>query len=447
MILGDDNAGKADAADRAGKEAARPAVKDATKSLYPKAISLDGSWRVEGQELVQSGGEGTILLGEMTLSSFNLSFQGQIVSGNEGFVTLFHRTSDDTLRFLHVGELGGKRADLGFLSKGKEGGKEPKAVSIVKGHWYKVLVKVRDAESWCYLDGQELFHDIDERYTKGRIGLATWDSNARFRDIAVTTPEGKPLWIGPPDCMTDSGGKVIWEAAANPPRQPGGERQAAARTPGKSSDKPASPAAVSAGSSLGAKPPEGAVVVFNGRNMDGWVKTDGKTPAGWPVTDGFMTVGRGNIMTEKRFGDFQLHLEFKVPYMPTARGQARGNSGVFLGGTHELQILDSYKLKPENNDCGAIYKQVVPAVNACKPPLQWQTYDVTFHKARIEDGKVVQRARVTVIQNGLRIIDDAEISPTPGGGIDLAQGQDGPILLQDHRNPVEFRNIWIRPLN
>ncbi len=199
-------------------------------------------------------------------------------------------------------------------------------------------------------------------------------------------------------------------------------------------------------STLGAKPPEGAVVVFNGQNMDGWVKKDGKTPAGWPVTDGFMTVGHGDIMTEKRFGDFQLHIEFNVPYMPKARGQGRGNSGVYLGGIHELQVLDSYKLKPESNDCGAIYKQVVPAVNACKPPLQWQTYDVTFHKARIEDGKVVQKARVSVIQNGLRIISDAEISPT-AGGIDLTEGQDGPLLLQDHGNRVEYRNIWIKPLS
>jgi Domain of Unknown Function (DUF1080) len=199
-------------------------------------------------------------------------------------------------------------------------------------------------------------------------------------------------------------------------------------------------------SSLGAKPPEGALVVFNGRNAEGWVNTDGKTPAAWAVTDGLMTVGRGNIMTEKRFGDFQLHLEFNVPYMPGARGQARGNSGVFLGGIYELQVLDSYKLKLESNDCGAIYKQVVPAVNACKPPLQWQTYDVTFHKARIEQGKGVRKARVTVVQNGLKIIDEAEISIT-AGGIDLAEGQDGPIMLQDHGNKVEYRNIWIKPLN
>jgi len=207
----------------------------------------------------------------------------------------------------------------------------------------------------------------------------------------------------------------------------------------RSEDKPGD-------SSLGAKPPEGAVVLFNGHSMEGWVKTDGKTPARWEVTDGFMTVGHGNVMTDKRFGNFQLHIEFNVPYMPTAHGQGRGNSGVFLTGTHELQVLDSYKLKLDSNDCGAIYKQVIPAVNACKPPLQWQTYDVTFHKARVDQGKVVRKAHVTVIQNALKIIDDAEISTTPGG-IDLAEGEDGPILLQDHGNRVEYRNIWVKPLN
>jgi hypothetical protein len=196
---------------------------------------------------------------------------------------------------------------------------------------------------------------------------------------------------------------------------------------------------------LGAKPPEGAVTLFSGESLSGWVKRDGKTPAAWPVAEGIMTVRGGDIMTSARFGDFQLHLEFNVPYMPRARGQGRGNSGVYLAGIHELQVLDSYGLKPKDNDCGAIYKQIVPAVNACKPPLQWQTYDVTFHKAVVEDGKVAKKARLTVVQNGLTIIDNAEISPTPGG-INLAAGQDGPILLQDHGNAVEYRNIWIKPL-
>jgi hypothetical protein len=198
--------------------------------------------------------------------------------------------------------------------------------------------------------------------------------------------------------------------------------------------------------SLGAKPPDGAIVLFDGKDLKGWVKTAGKNPADWPVERGIVTVARGNIMTNQRFNNFQLHLEFNVPYLPEKRGQARGNSGVYLTGNHELQILDSYKLELHNDDCGAIYKQITPSVNACKPPLQWQTYDVTFHKAMVEAGKVAKKARLTVVHNGIKTIDDAEISPTPGG-IDVAEGQDGPLMLQDHGNPVEFRNIWIKPLN
>jgi hypothetical protein len=198
-------------------------------------------------------------------------------------------------------------------------------------------------------------------------------------------------------------------------------------------------------STLGAKPPVDAIVLFNGKNLDGWVKSDGKTPADWPVSDGIVTVARrhGSIMTKNRFGDFRLHIEFNVPYMPQARGQARGNSGVYLAGIYELQVLDSYGLKPQDNDCGAIYHQVAPAVNACKPPLQWQTYDVSFHKARIAADKVVKKARVTVFQNGIKIIDNAEISLTPGGAGDIKEGDDGPLWLQDLGNDVQFRNIWL----
>src|SRR5262249_28026066 len=101
---------------------------------------------------------------------------------------------------------------------------------------------------------------------------------------------------------------------------------------------------------LGAKPPEGAIVLFDSSSLGGWVKRDGKTSADWPVVDGILTVGRGDIMTEKRFGNFRLHVEFNVPYMPKARGQARGNSGVYPKGIHELQVLDSYGLKLQNND-------------------------------------------------------------------------------------------------
>lgn len=196
---------------------------------------------------------------------------------------------------------------------------------------------------------------------------------------------------------------------------------------------------------MGIEPPEGAVVLFGGEKLGGWLKLDGKSAADWPVSEGYFTVGKGNIVSEKRFGNFRLHLEFNVPYMPKAHGQGRGNSGVFLDGMYELQVLDSYGLKLQDNDCGAIYKQIVPAVNACKPPLQWQTYDVTFHKAVVDQGRAIKKARVTVYQNGVKTIDNAEISITPGG-IDLKEGQDGPIVLQDHGNKVEYRNIWIKPI-
>ena len=197
-------------------------------------------------------------------------------------------------------------------------------------------------------------------------------------------------------------------------------------------------------STLGAKPPEGAVVLFDGKSLEGWVTKDTK-PAEWPIKDGLFTVAKGDILTTATFGDFQLHVEFQTPYLPNAKGQARGNSGVYLQGIYELQVLDSYGLKLQDNDCGAIYKQIIPSVNACKPPLQWQTYDITFHAAHYDGEKLVKKAHLTVIQNGQTIIDDKEIVPTPGG-VSIKEGQPGPILLQDHGNQVQYRNLWIKSL-
>ena len=213
--------------------------------------------------------------------------------------------------------------------------------------------------------------------------------------------------------------------------------------PGARADDPATPS----DRMLGLKPPEGSTVLL-GDSLDPWVKaTDKSAPASeWPVAGGIATVGKGSIRTRESFGDFQLHVEFNVPYLPDQKGQGRGNSGVYLQGIYELQVLDSYGLTPKNNDCGAIYQQIIPSVNACKPPLQWQTYDITFHAARLEGDKVTKKARLTVIQNGLTIIDDKEISPTPGGVDGLKEGGPGPIMLQDHGNLVQFRNIWIKPL-
>ncbi len=198
---------------------------------------------------------------------------------------------------------------------------------------------------------------------------------------------------------------------------------------------------------LGLKPPEGATVLL-GDSLDPWVKAvDKSAPVGdWPMIGNIATVGKGSIRTQGTFGDFQLHVEFNVPYLPDQKGQARGNSGVYLQGIYELQVLDSYGLTLKNNDCGAIYQQIIPSVNASKPPLQWQTYDITFRAAQLEGDKVAKKARLTVVQNGLTIIDDKEISPTPGGVNDVKEGGPGPIMLQDHGNLVQFRNIWIKPL-
>lgn len=195
---------------------------------------------------------------------------------------------------------------------------------------------------------------------------------------------------------------------------------------------------------LGARPPEGAVVLL-GHQFDGWVGNGGE-PATWPFTDGILAVGpgQGNIHTAAKFGSGQLHLEFNVPLMPDARGQARGNSGVYLQGRYEVQVLDSHGLDSKDNDCGGIYQQHAPSVNACKPPLQWQTYDITFTEAKRENGEVAQKARITVKHNGVTIIDDKEIEPTPGG-LDTDAGKPGSLLLQDHGNDVQFRNIWFVP--
>lgn len=196
---------------------------------------------------------------------------------------------------------------------------------------------------------------------------------------------------------------------------------------------------------LGAEPPDGAVVLFDGSTLSAWEQPGGAAPA-WKLVDGAMEVGGGSIVSKQKFTDFKLHLEFRTPFMPEARGQARGNSGVYLQGRYEVQVLDSFGLEPKDNECGGIYKQHVPRVNACLPPEQWQTYDITFQAARLNDaGEVAQRGRMTVVQNGITIHDDVELSGPTLGGLDQAEGKPGGIMLQDHGNPVRYRNVWVVP--
>ena len=194
--------------------------------------------------------------------------------------------------------------------------------------------------------------------------------------------------------------------------------------------------------------PKKAVVLFNGKDVKNWTSRDGK-PAEWKAEDGVLNVvpGTGDIMTKERFTDFFLHIEFRCPEMPEAKGQAKGNSGVFLQGRYEIQVLDSYGWDvPGKGDCGAIYDQFAPLVNACRPATEWQCYDVAFRAPRVEGGTVVDKARVTVIHNGQVIINNALLPGPTGAPLDLNVSEPGPLLLQDHGNLICYRNVWIVPL-
>lgn len=187
---------------------------------------------------------------------------------------------------------------------------------------------------------------------------------------------------------------------------------------------------------LGAMPPRNAMILFR----DGQPQHLENAKVN---SDGHLEKG---CKTNFPVGDFRLHLEFRTPYMPESRGQARGNSGVYIQERYEVQILDSFGLPGENNECGALYKQQPPRLNMCLPPLAWQTYDIDFHAARFShDGQRIANARITVVHNGEPIHDDYEIAGKTGAG--KPEGPDPrAILLQDHGNPVEYRNVWLIPL-
>ena len=205
--------------------------------------------------------------------------------------------------------------------------------------------------------------------------------------------------------------------------------------------------------------PRGATVLFDGKSIDGWLKRDGKSAASWKVLDeGFLQVaGGGDIITKEKFdGKFKLHVEFRVPYMPKASGQGRGNSGVYLQGRFEVQILDSYGLKSKDNDCGGLYSIATPLVNACKAPTVWQSYDILYQSPKCSDGKLSDPGVMTVHHNGILIHDKVRLARKKGDKEEIVTnttsglGGDpcapGPILLQDHGNPVQYRNIWLVPM-
>jgi hypothetical protein len=189
---------------------------------------------------------------------------------------------------------------------------------------------------------------------------------------------------------------------------------------------------------LGAKPPQGAVVLFDGSNCDAFV--------GGHFDDlNRNLLASGSKTKRADFQDYQLHVEFILPFKPLGRGQDRANSGVYMQDRYEVQVLDSFGLRGANNECGGIYSKTEPSVNMCLPPLVWQTYDIDFTAAKFDgSGAKTKNAVITVKHNGVTIHDAVEIAgPTGGGKKEDTTG--GAIQLQGHGNPVFYRNVWIQP--
>lgn len=203
-----------------------------------------------------------------------------------------------------------------------------------------------------------------------------------------------------------------------------------------------------------AKAPEGAKVLFDGseESSKNWTSTKGE-PSKWKLVDGAMeSVPRGGYLQSKeQFGSCKLHIEFASPSVAKGSGQGRGNSGVFLMGQYEIQVLDSYENETyPDGQCGALYGRAKPLVNACRKPGEWQTYDITFHRPLFnEKGEVTRKAKFHVVHNGELIHDNVELTGGTGwrGPHSISEykkhGDKGPIQMQDHGNPVKFRNIWV----
>ncbi|MCJ7588319.1 MAG: DUF1080 domain-containing protein [Candidatus Aminicenantes bacterium] len=198
--------------------------------------------------------------------------------------------------------------------------------------------------------------------------------------------------------------------------------------------------------------PSDAVVLFDGKDLAQWEDMKGN-PAGWKISDGFMEVvaKTGSIRTRKGFGDCQLHVEWATPAVVSGEGQGRGNSGVFLMDSYEVQVMDSYNNRTyADGQAAAIYGQFPPLVNACRPPGEWQSYDIVFRAPRFgPDGSLLKPARMTVHHNGFLVHDNAELTgPTAHKARPpyKAHPDKLPLSLQDHGNPTRYRNIWLREL-
>lgn len=195
-----------------------------------------------------------------------------------------------------------------------------------------------------------------------------------------------------------------------------------------------------------ASPPSDAIVLFDGTDASKW-----KNGENWTVKDGLLLCGKGVVTSTEEFGDCQVHIEWSAPTPPKGSGQGRGNSGVFLMGKYEIQVLDSYENETYfDGQAGAIYKQTPPMVNATRAPGEWNTYDILWTAPRFnEDGSLKSPAYITAMHNGIVILNHFELlgdTPFNRPPEYKAHSEVGPISLQDHGNPVAFRNIWVRPM-
>jgi len=224
------------------------------------------------------------------------------------------------------------------------------------------------------------------------------------------------------------------------------------RVPGSSPDDP-QPRVVTPGSP--GQPPSDAVVLFDGADLAKWTSRDG-SPLRWVVKDGAIlstsvhkeSGKTQDLVTREKFGAAQIHLEFSIPSMPGMKGQARGNSGVYLQGRYEIQILDSYQNPTyPNGSCAALYGRFAPLVNASRPPEEWQSYDIVFHPPKcVPDGTLAEAGTLTLLHNGVLVQDHVPVTGR------TCNAEPGPLLLQDHyhpdapNTPMKFRNIWLRTL-
>ena len=193
--------------------------------------------------------------------------------------------------------------------------------------------------------------------------------------------------------------------------------------------------------------PSDALVLFDGKDLSAWRGEKGEPK--WKVTDGYMEVnGTGSLITKTEFGDCQLHVEWATPSEVNGDGQGRGNSGIYLQGRYEIQVLDSYQNKTyPDGQAGAFYGNFAPLVNASRKPGEWQVYDIIFHPPRLApDGKGVVPGSFTVLHNGVLVQDHVPVKSSTTAAAFTGAVEKGPLVLQDHGNPVRYRNVWLRPL-